>query len=122
KTQLCPHQCPSRQITSSHKPLRLDELTAVSSDQRELTLILSGVPIVDPDGQTVGALMTIRNVSAESELQKKYDDRKRESITDGLTRLYNKVHTEQLLLRSLKVTLRANQPLSFLIADVDYFK
>lgn len=122
KTELCPHQCPGIQVTTSAKSLRLDEIKASSLNYSDLSLIISAVPLLGNKNQTIGSLLTIRNVTAESELQKKYDDTKRESITDGLTRLFNKAYSEQLLLRSLKATLRSNQPLSFVLADVDFFK
>lgn len=122
RTELCPAQCPATQIFTSEKALRLDELKGTSRTYPDLQMILSGVPIFAEKNVLVGALITIRNVSAESELQKKYDERKRDSITDGLTRLFNKVYTENILLRSLKSSLRDGHPLSILLCDIDHFK
>lgn len=122
KTELCPAQCPATQIFTSEKTLRLDELKGASRAYPELQMILSGVPIFSDTKQLLGSLITIRNVSAESELQKKYDERKRDSITDGLTRLFNKVYTENVLLRSLKSCMRDGHPLSILLCDIDHFK
>jgi diguanylate cyclase (GGDEF)-like protein len=70
----------------------------------------------------LGALITIRNVSAESELQKKYDARKKESAIDGLTRLYNKTYTENLFLRMVKGVLRDAGGISLVMCDIDHFK
>lgn len=122
KTEFCPTNCPAEQIRSSKKSMRLDELKASSRAHSSLQIILGGIPITGPGGVVLGTLMTIRNVSAESELQKKYDERKRESITDGLTRLYNKTYTESTLLRTMKIALREIQAMSVVMVDIDFFK
>lgn len=122
KTEHCPGQCPAKQIVTSERFLRLDEVKASTKAFPELTLIIGGVPISWPSIGVIGSLLTVRNVSAESELQKKYDERKKDSVTDGLTRLYNKVYTEGVLLRMVKTAVRENAPLSLVMGDVDHFK
>lgn len=122
KTEYCPNQCPAHTSMKEKRTVRLDELKASSKTQSNLQLILGAIPITASTGETIGSLLTIRNVSAESELQKKYDDRKRESITDGLTRLYNKTYTENTLLRQMKIALREIQAFSVVMVDIDYFK
>jgi diguanylate cyclase (GGDEF)-like protein len=124
KTQFCPDECPAHQVMNSGKPIRIDEILGESKAFPELQMILGGVPIQGPDGQSVGALLTIRNVTAESELQKKYDERKKESIVDGLTQLYNKSYTEGMLLRSVKTVVRQgdSSKLSVVMCDIDHFK
>ena len=76
KTEMCPHQCPSKQIVNTGAAVRLDELKAASKAFPQLNVILGGIPIFSEQNKVVGSLITIRNVSAESELQKKYDERK----------------------------------------------
>jgi diguanylate cyclase (GGDEF)-like protein len=122
KTELCPHQCPAKQIVTSQRLLRLDELKGQSKAFTHLQMILAGIPIFSDTQALVGSLITIRNVSAESELQKKYDERKRESVTDGLTRLYNKIFTETMLLKFVKSSLRDENQLSVAMIDIDHFK
>jgi len=121
-TELCPGNCPAKRIVTEGRPLRLDELSGGTKAFPTLQLIFGGVPIQDEAGATIGALITIRNVSAESELQKKYDQRKQESIVDGLTRLYNKVYTEAMLLRMTKSLSRDLDHLSVVMVDIDHFK
>ncbi len=118
KTEMCPGQCPARQIATSQKTLRLDELGGSTKAFPALQMIVGGVPILSDTGEFLGSLITLRNVSAESELQKKYDERKKESVMDGLTRLFNKVYTESLLLRMV----RGAQQISVVMCDVDLFK
>lgn len=113
---------PVQEILASLKPARWDEVPATTRAYPQLQLIIGGVPIAGSSGEGIGALLTIRNVSAESELQKKYDERKKESIIDGLTRLYNKVFTEAQLLRAVKTAARDSSPVSIVLCDVDHFK
>lgn len=121
-TEYCPGQCPARQIVATQKLLRIDELKGSSKAYPQLHIILGGVPIFDEAGTLIGSLVTMRNVSAESELQKKYDEKKIDSSTDGLTRLYNKVYAEAALLRLLKASLRGGLALSIAMVDIDHFK
>lgn len=122
RTEFCPHQCPAKQIATSRKALRIDELKAGSKAFPNLQLILSGIPVFSAEGDVLGSLITIRNVSAESELQKKYDERKIESVTDGLTRLYNKTFSEEALGRAVKSSLREVKTFSVMMCDIDHFK
>ena len=61
-------------------------------------------------------------MTAESLLQKKYDERKKEAVVDGLTQIFNKVSVEQSLFRMLKLALRDGHPLSVIMCDLDHFK
>lgn len=124
KTQFCPTDCPARQVFQQNKSLRIDEVSGETKAFAELQMIIGAVPIPGADGAPIGALLTIRNVSAESELQKKYDERKKESIVDGLTQLYNKAYTEAALLRTVKNALRTTDGpgLSLVMCDIDHFK
>lgn len=122
KLEICPHQCPGKQIVTSQRPIRLDELEGSSRAFPNLRLILAGVPLFTKSGEIMGAMLTLRNVTAEDELQKKYLERKAESITDGLTGLYNKSFTEDSLLRVVKTALRNNNTFALVMMDIDHFK
>ncbi len=121
-TELGIENCPSAQIVRSGNALRLDELNGSTKAYPTAKLILGGVPIMSDEGEVIGALMTIRNVSAESELQKKYDERKKESIIDGLTQLYNKSYSEAMLQRLVKTAIRSGNWISIMMCDIDHFK
>jgi diguanylate cyclase (GGDEF)-like protein len=124
KTQYCPGECPAKQAITQNRPVRIDEVRGQTKSFPDLQMILGAVPILTPAGEPVGALLTIRNVTAESELQKKYDERKKESIVDGLTQLFNKSFTEGALLRSIKAAMRQGEShrLSVVMCDIDHFK
>lgn len=122
KTEMCPHQCPAHQVLVTTSSIRIDEIKGSSKAYPELHMIIGGVPILSEDRKPLGSLITIRNVTAEKELQKKYDERKKDSITDGLTRLYNKIYTESVLQRMVKTALRDDRAMSVVMCDVDHFK
>jgi diguanylate cyclase (GGDEF)-like protein len=121
-TEFCPDRCPAKQVMTSPKAIRWDEVRGASKAFPELNMILSGVPIKGSDGRMLGSLITIRNVTAEMLLQKKYDERKRESLIDGLTGLFNKVYAEEYLAGMVKTSLRDSIPMSVIMCDVDFFK
>lgn len=122
ETELGEDNCPAVQIVRSGQALRLDELNGSTKAYPSAKLILSGVPLLSAENQVMGSLMTVRNVSAESELQKKYDERKKESIVDGLTQLYNKSYTEAMLQRLVKTAIRSGTWITVMMCDIDHFK
>ncbi|MSP17943.1 MAG: GGDEF domain-containing protein [Bdellovibrionales bacterium] len=122
KTEFCPGQCPTIQVITSEKSLRLDEVSATTKLSQDLKLTISGVPIFSDIHQLMGCLLTLRDVTAESKLQIKYDEKKSSAITDGLTHLYNKVFTEQCLIKLLKTSIRTKTPLTVMMGDIDHFK
>jgi diguanylate cyclase (GGDEF)-like protein len=121
-TELCPERCPAKEVAHSKKAVRWDEVRGASKAYPDLNMILSGVPLRTADGRTLGSLLTIRNVTAELLLQRKYDERKRESIIDGLTGLFNKVYSEEYLVGMVKNSLRDSHPVTVVMCDVDHFK
>lgn len=117
-------QSPSQMVFDSKKAIRMDEVKGSSKAFPHLQLIIGGIPLFsEPVNDIIGALLTIRNVSAESELQKKYYERKEESVMDGLTRLFNKVYTEMMLDKFVKTALREpNVNITVMMCDIDHFK
>ena len=85
-------------------------------------LILSAVPIFSKEEQRLGTLVTIRDVTDESNVQTERINSINKSNTDGLTQLSNKSFTEAWLIKQLEVSRRSKGELSILMADVDHFK
>lgn len=104
------------------KALRLDEIAGSTKANPDLKLIIGAAPIFSKSREVVGALITIRNVTAEHDLLKKYDVKKKDSVTDGLTDLYNKVYMEEAITKSIKNALRDIRPLTVVMCDIDFFK
>jgi PAS domain S-box-containing protein len=71
--------------------VRLDEISVkMIGGEEELRMILSGVPIKQPDGTTTGAVVILRNVTDEAMIQVKYQEmleteaRERERLTEQI--------------------------------------
>lgn len=109
-------------VFNTQGPIRLDEIKASSRAHSDLTLILGAVPIFSPQNQVIGAMVTLRNVTAENDLLLKYDERKRDSVTDGLTQMFNKRFMEESINKYIKISIREQKPLSLVMLDIDFFK
>ncbi|NBX93026.1 MAG: sensor domain-containing diguanylate cyclase [Proteobacteria bacterium] len=113
---------PSETVIRTGQSVRLDEVKGSTKAYSELNLIIGAVPVFGSQSQLLGAVLTFRNVSAEVMLQLKYEERKKESVTDGLTRMFNKTYLEEHLKKLLKNSLREKRPLTLIMGDVDHFK
>jgi diguanylate cyclase (GGDEF)-like protein len=113
---------PCIDVMISERPLRLDEILGSTKAYPELKLIIGAVPVFSKSREIVGALITLRNVTAEADLLSKYDEKKKNSVTDGLTTLYNKVYMEDTITKSIKNSLRDLKPITLVMCDIDHFK
>ena len=83
-----------------------------------LTLVIEALIIVIP---------AIRIASRkDSELRQLIEERTKEleelSVTDQLTKLYNRRKIDSILLTEIEQARRYNQPFSLILIDIDYFK
>jgi diguanylate cyclase (GGDEF)-like protein len=85
-------------------------------------LIVAAIPIFSSGPQRIGTLVTLRNVTDESNVQNERIESINRSNTDGLTQLCNKVFTTEWLKRQLELARRTQSPLSIMMGDVDHFK
>lgn len=89
-------------------------------------LYLTAAPLYGPDGDLLGAIQTLQDVSKRrnSELALKANERRfrRLSAVDNLTRLYNARHFDLVLKKEIARSRRHGQPLALMVFDVDNFK
>ncbi|MBP9706753.1 MAG: GGDEF domain-containing protein [Oligoflexales bacterium] len=114
------------------KENKFEEIVGICKDGPEkgtrFNLILGIHRFLDSDDCPIGALLIIRNITAEIGLKSKYKNRAKESITDALTQLYNRNYLEEFLQKQVnlyKEKIKANSvDESFCIAviDIDFFK
>ena len=108
-------------------PSRVDEVRGAIPENENLNLIIGTYPFFDNAGQSLGAFILIRDVTAETALQFKYKDAKNQSITDPLTGLFTRGYFEDYLNLQLKTLyeLPENSPqreMSLVMIDIDFFK
>ncbi|MEL6775971.1 MAG: diguanylate cyclase [Cyanobacteria bacterium J06597_16] len=90
--------------------------------------------------RSIGRLLVIRNITEQQqnqlqieqsntelkrqlkEIQTLRDQLKEQAIRDGLTRLFNRRYFEETLPAEIDKANRAQQPLSIMLLDIDYFK
>ena len=70
-------------------------------------------------GEPIGSAALIRDVTEQKRLE---EELRRQSVTDGLTGLYNRRYLDETLAREYARAKRYGTPLSVLMLDVDHFK
>ena len=111
---ICKDACIAHQCWKDKRQVRLDEIKGrvPGGDDVEMRFILSAVPILDANGNPLGALEMQRNVTDEAMVQVKYQEmleneaRERERLASQI-RLRTKelLDTNQMLLRVQKELL-----------------
>jgi PAS domain-containing protein len=111
---ICKDACIAHQCWKDKRQVRLDEIKGrvPGADEGEMRFILSAVPIMDANGNPIGALEVQRNVTDEAMVQVKYQEmleneaRERERLASQI-RLRTKelLDTNQMLLRVQKELL-----------------
>ncbi len=83
-------------------------------------------PVYDSDGNIIGAIESIRDITdskrVEKALQRSKEKYQKLSLIDDLTKLYNARHFYNQLKSEIKRANRYNHPLTLLMLDVDNFK
>jgi diguanylate cyclase (GGDEF)-like protein len=108
--------------------MRFDEVVCrvLDGDRKdeELQLVIGTFPYSDEAGQLIGSCLMLRDVTAETQLQSKYDTKKTESITDALTGLYTRRYFEEWIDQETEFNRRLGvvPPLGILMFDLDKFK
>lgn len=112
-----------RYRSTSHLERATGTLVA-EGDQLKLVI---GVMPFRQDDKPLGAFLLIRDITAETNLQDKYQDKATESITDRLTGLFNRGYLDQFLpdyldkVENMPIATR-HMHASLLILDIDHFK
>ena len=91
------------------------EIKKVSENSQDYWYQDSIMPIYDDDGKKLGEVIVHLDIT-----DKKYFEEL--SITDGLTKLYNRRHFDEILSREINRSCRNKNFLSFIILDIDFFK
>jgi PAS domain-containing protein len=111
--EICKERCIAEECWREKQRVRRDEINGKpTQSEKEMRFILSALPILDDDGNVVGALEVQRDVTDEALVQKKYQEleltaeRERERLKGQIAgRTKELVDTNQTLLRVQKELL-----------------
>lgn len=107
-------------------PTRIDDIHGTTMQGSELFLTVGYFPFIE-DHRVIGAIILVRDVTAETQLQGKYKDKASKSITDQLTGLFNRAHFEEYMrveqMRIVGLPVNSDhRNLSVIMGDIDHFK
>jgi PAS domain S-box-containing protein len=70
--EICDKSCILRKCVEAGDSVRFDEVRGRTKDGQELTLIVTAIPVRNPEGQIVAVLEMQRDVSDEAKIHEKY--------------------------------------------------
>ena len=140
-----------RRAVDTGQPITLPEARLRTADGSEVVLMRSFIPVTDASGEVVGAIETLRDLSAESrvharykelierekaraeELERQVEDRTRQltaaleevtrlSRVDSLTRTLNRRAFFEHADQGLRMAHRHGRSAALLMCDLDHFK
>jgi PAS domain-containing protein len=117
---ICKERCIAQQCWQGKRQVRLDEINGKPAQgEQSMRFVLSAIPVLDDDGNPVGALEIQRNVTDEATVQVKYQEmldneaRERERLAAQIrTRTRELLDTNQTLLRVQRELLAYKKGLS----------
>jgi diguanylate cyclase (GGDEF)-like protein/PAS domain S-box-containing protein len=119
--------CALRRLIDGSDPTPISTDVEVSfGGSRTMSCILSASLSYDPCGEVLGIVEAFTDITArkqaESALERANEELARLSTTDALTRLANRRRFDEVLQAEWLKLRRERQPLSLVMADVDFFK
>lgn len=91
------------------------ELKNLTKDGESYWVHMSVSPIHDENDKHIGYTAIRQDITDKKRIEEI-------SITDGLTKIYNRRHFDTLFPRVLKIAQRYDYLIAFVILDIDYFK
>jgi diguanylate cyclase (GGDEF)-like protein len=98
---------------------RLSEITGKNSEDKSFNFWVSYLPIYSGEALQ-GCLIILRDLTIESELHFKYEDKSKQASRDGLTGLYNRRFLEETITND--IYLRELDSVGVIMIDIDHFK
>jgi diguanylate cyclase (GGDEF)-like protein len=77
---------------------------------------------ISPEIQTPFNMMVLHQLTTKISLKARLEKLQNTSIVDGLTQLYNHAYIQERMTEEIEALKRTNEPLSFVIFDIDNFK
>ena len=88
----------------------------------ELSIKLTGSPVIDAEGQFIGCILLIHDDSAQLNLKRQLKDLHAFSILDPLTQVANRAAFERAMEMSFHNREHSDEKFSLIVSDIDFFK
>jgi diguanylate cyclase (GGDEF)-like protein/PAS domain S-box-containing protein len=118
---LSPEQCPL-QMTFKSNTQYSERLQLRHVDGRTLNVNATSIPVCTRKGEITGAILIIRDTSAQVHLEERVQSLHAIASQDNLTQVSNRAEMDRRLPAFLQVHTMAAQPGSLIICDIDHFK
>jgi len=115
---------PTLIATLLKKTIRSEEVQLSSDSDRFLEV--STTPILGAKNQPIGTLVTLGDITDRKRIESKLEAQARElerlAVTDDLTGLYNRRHTNEVMRREFQRSERSRRPFAIALFDLDDLK
>ena len=115
------HGDPIAQLLKAVDTVKGDYRIAGSNGQ-ELSIQLTGSPVIDGEGQFIGCILLIHDDSTELDLKRQLQDLHAFSILDPLTQVANRAAFERAMEMAFHSQQHSGEKFSLIVADIDFFK
>lgn len=124
---LTDHSLDGKEILSTMESLDRDLEIVLIGEKSDLTRLPNEVlrgcyGYLTPDIETPFNMMILHQLTTKISLKARLEKLQNTSIVDGLTQLYNHAYIQERLSEEIAALKRTNEPLSFVIFDIDNFK
>jgi diguanylate cyclase (GGDEF)-like protein/PAS domain S-box-containing protein/putative nucleotidyltransferase with HDIG domain len=118
---LTEEQCPMRKVFSNrvHSARRLE---VCHRDGRVFKVNLQSLPVINNRREFCGAILLVRDASAQVSLEERVQSLHERATRDPLTGINNRAELDRRLAEFVPERLQSNQPGSLIICDIDHFK
>lgn len=120
-THLCEGVCPVAQTLADAQTRRADVFLHHREGHR-VPVRIQVSPIVDPKGNTVGAVEVFRETAADTMTARHIEDLKNAALMDPLTGLLNRRFLDMKIQSCYEELHRHGFPFAVIFADVDHFR
>ena len=114
-------QCPVQNVIQTGVQT-LRRVTITHQSERQLTVDIHVIPVVDERRNCYGATLLIHDASSESDLEERVQDLHEQATTDPLTGVANRAEFERVHQRLVETSFSTGTPSSLIICDIDHFK
>ena len=114
-------QCPLRDVVSNRVP-SVHRMEVAHADGRVFKVNLQALPVINNRRELCGAILLVRDASAQVSLEQRVQNLHERATRDPLTGINNRAEMDRHLAEFVPQRLESGEPGSLIICDIDHFK